>query len=105
MKVSLLSKKNRGETVFFSMSCRPAMPNRCSGQRAAGTLAAAMLMRGTTRYNREQLSDEFSRLKVSGGVSGRGASFQTTRPNLVAAIKLAAHVLRSRPSPPMSSSS
>ncbi len=94
MKVSLLSKKNRGETAFFAMSLPAGDAKLLFGQRAAGTLAAAMLMRGTSRYNREQLADEFSKLKVSGGVNGRGANFQTTRPNLVAAIKLAAHVLK-----------
>ena len=45
-----------------------------------------MLARGTTRYTRSQLSDEFDRLKVSGRVSGPGAGIQTTRPNLEAAL-------------------
>jgi zinc protease len=94
MKVALLSKKNRGETVFFAMSLPSGDARSLFGKRAAGQLAAAMLMRGTTRYNREQLADEFSKLKVSGGVNGRGARFQTTRPNIAAAIRLAAHVLR-----------
>jgi zinc protease len=57
-------------------------------------LAGAMLGRGTTRYTREQLADEYTKLKVAGGVNGKGAGFQTTRPNLPAAIRLAAHVLR-----------
>jgi len=47
-------------------------------------------MRGTSRYSREQLSDEFSKLKMNGGPS----SFQTTRQNIGAAIRLSAHVLR-----------
>ncbi|HTQ37081.1 MAG TPA: pitrilysin family protein, partial [Steroidobacteraceae bacterium] len=94
MRIALLSKKNRGETAFFDMSLPSGDAKSLFGQRAVGQLAAAMLMRGTTRYNREQLADEFSKLKVSGGVSGRGASFQTTRPNIAAAIRLAAHVLK-----------
>ena len=52
------------------------------------------LARGTTRFNRGQLADEFDRLKVSGRVSGPGAGIQTTRPNLEGALRLVAHVLK-----------
>jgi len=53
-------------------------------------LTAAMLTRGTSRYTRAQLSDEFERLKISGGLT----HFDTTRANLPEALKLVAHVLR-----------
>ncbi|HQY48404.1 MAG TPA: pitrilysin family protein, partial [Usitatibacteraceae bacterium] len=56
--------------------------------------AGQMLSRGTTKLTRTQLSDELERLKVSGRVGGTGGSFQTTRPNLEEALKLAAHVLK-----------
>lgn len=94
MKIALLSKKNRGETVQFRLSLPSGDVQSLQGQSFAGSMAASMLMRGTTRYTREQLRDEFTKLNVSGGVSGQGASFQTTRPNLAAAIRLAAHTLR-----------
>ncbi|HWL62452.1 MAG TPA: pitrilysin family protein [Steroidobacteraceae bacterium] len=94
MKLALLSKKTRGETVQFRLSLPAGDEKSLNGQSFAGMLAGAMLSRGTTRYSREQLRDEFTRLKVAGGVSGQGASFETTRPNLVAAIRLVAHVLR-----------
>jgi zinc protease len=94
MKVALLSKKNRGETVFFTMNMPAGDEKTLFGQSEAGALTRGMMSMGTTRYTREQLRDEFAKLKVSGGVNGAGASFQTTRPNLVAAIRLAAHVLR-----------
>src|SRR5205814_2976754 len=64
------------------------------GQQAVAELTSAMLTRGTTRYTRAQLADEFEKLKVAGSVSGLSADFQTTRPNLAAAIRLAAHVAR-----------
>jgi zinc protease len=64
------------------------------GQQANAAFAGRMLSRGTTRYTRAELSDQFERLKVSGRVSGPGAGFQTTRPNLAAALKLAVHVLK-----------
>jgi len=94
MKVALLSKKNRGETVFFTMSLPGGDVRSLTGESFAGMMTSQMLMMGTSRYSREQLRDEFTRLKVSGGVSGRGGSMQTTRPNITAAIRLAAHVLR-----------
>jgi zinc protease len=94
MKVALLSKKNRGETVVFTMNMPAGDEKTLFGLNEIGALTGPMMSMGTTRYTREQLRDEFAKLKVSGGVSGPRASFQTTRSNLVAAITLAAHVLR-----------
>src|SRR5690606_30110981 len=94
MKVALLSKKNRGGTVFFRMAL-PAGDERLLFDKGfTAGVTGSMLMRGTTRYSREQLRDEFTRLNVSGGVGSLGANFQTTRPNIIAAIRLAAHTLR-----------
>jgi zinc protease len=53
-----------------------------------------MLMRGSKRHTREQLRDEFDRLKANVSVSGDGASIETLRPNLPAALRLVAEVLR-----------
>ncbi|MFO7325326.1 MAG: insulinase family protein, partial [Pseudomonadota bacterium] len=94
MRIALLSKKNRGNTVVFRMSLPAGDERTLFGQEYVAALTGSMLMRGTTRYSREQLRDEFTRLNVSGGVGSMGANFQTTRPNLAAAIRLAAHVLR-----------
>ena len=94
VKVALLSKKNRGETVNVSLALRIGNEKALFGQRKAAEFAGRMLSRGTTRFTREQLADEFDRLKISGRVGGPGATFQTTRPNLEAALRLAVHVLR-----------
>ncbi len=94
LKVALLPKKNRGETVNVSLRLNMGDEKSLFGQRTAAQLAGQMLTRGTTRYTRTQLSDELDRLKISGRVGGGGGSFQTTRPNLEEALKLAAHVLR-----------
>ncbi len=94
MKIALLSKKNRGETVSFTMNMPAGDEKTLFGQDAIGTLTGAMMSMGTSRYSRAELRDEFTKLKVTGSVSGPGASFETTRPNIVAAIRLAAHVLR-----------
>ncbi|APV50490.1 pseudouridine synthase [Betaproteobacteria bacterium GR16-43] len=94
VKVALLPKKNRGEVVNVSLALRLGNEKDLFGQKRASQFAGGMLMRGTTKYTREQLADEFEKLKVSGGVSGPGASMQTTRENLDAALRLAVHVLR-----------
>ncbi|HEY2630294.1 MAG TPA: pitrilysin family protein, partial [Usitatibacter sp.] len=94
-------KKTRGETVNVSISFHVGNEKALFGQQMNSSLAARMLNRGTTKYTRAQLSDEYERLKVSGRVQGPGASFQTTRPNLEPALRLVAHVLRN-PSFPQS---
>jgi zinc protease len=94
IKVSLLQKKTRGETVVLQMALQSGDEKSLFGRSYARSLTAQMMMRGTSRYTREQLQDEFEKLKVTGVVQGQGASFETTRPNLPAAIRLAAHVLR-----------
>jgi len=94
VKLALLTKKNRGETVNLNLSLHIGDEKSLFGKRFVAQLAGAMLARGTSRYSREQLADEFDKLKVSGGVSGTGASIQTTREHLPAVLKLVAHVLK-----------
>jgi zinc protease len=94
VKVALLAKKTRGETVNVSLSTHLGNEKALFGQQMNASLAARMMNRGTTRFTRAQLSDEYERLKVSGRVQGPGAAFQTTRPNLEDSLRLVAHVLR-----------
>lgn len=94
LKVALLAKKNRGETVNVTINLHMGDEKSLFGQKTVAGLAGQMLSRGTTKFTRTQLSDELERLKVSGRVGGTGGSFQTTRPNLEEALKLAAHVLK-----------
>ncbi len=94
VKVALLPKKNRGETVNVSVALHIGDEKSLFGKRAIAQMTGSMLSRGTTRFTREQLSDEYDKLKISGGVSGTNASIQTTREHLVAALKLIAHVMK-----------
>jgi zinc protease len=90
VKLALLPKKNRGETVTVDLRQHFGDEQNLFGKGAIPGLAAAMLTRGTTRYDRVQLADAFERLKIAGGPT----HFQTTRENLPEALKLVAHVLR-----------
>jgi zinc protease len=92
--VALLAKKNRGETVNASIRFRSGDEKSLFGKGTIGNLTGQMLSRGTTKFTRTQLADELDKLKVTGGVTGLSANLQTTKPNLVAALKLAAHVMR-----------
>jgi zinc protease len=94
VKVALLPKKNRGETVNVAIQLNMGDEKSLFGRKMTAQLAGEMLSRGTTRYTRTQLSDELERLKVSGRVGGSGGSLQTTRANLEEALRLAAHVLK-----------
>ena len=94
LKVALLSKKTKGETVNLGMRLRSGDEKSLFGKGTIGSMTGQMLSRGTGKFTRAQLADEYDKLKVAGGVNGLSANFQTTRSNLVAAIKLAAHVMR-----------
>lgn len=90
VQLALLPKKNRGEMVSVDLRQHVGDEKNMFGKSTIAGLTAAMLTRGTSRYTRAQLSDEFERLKISGGLT----HFDTTRANLPEALKLVAHVLR-----------
>ena len=94
MKLALLPKTTRGGTVVAQLVLHWGDEQSKIGRSTACSLASAMLMRGSTRHTREQLRDEFDRLKAGVSVSGNGASIETLRPNLPAVLRLVAEVLR-----------
>jgi zinc protease len=90
VKLALLPKKNRGEAVTVDLRQHMGDEKNLFGKGAIPELTGAMLMRGTNRYTREQLADEFDRLKIAGSIT----HFQTTREHLAEALRLVAHVLK-----------
>jgi zinc protease len=94
MKVALLTKKNRGETVNVVLRSHYGDEQSRFGKSMLIGVTSQMLSRGTTRFTRAQLADEFDKLKISGGVGLGSGSLQTTRPNLVKSLDLAAHIIR-----------
>ncbi|MGQ0537589.1 MAG: M16 family metallopeptidase, partial [Gemmatimonadaceae bacterium] len=97
-EVALLPKKTRGEAVHMRLTLRYGSVAALTGRSNTGPLMAAMLLRGTKSKSRQQIKDEFDRLKaqvgISGGTNTLSANIQTLRPNLPAALKLLAEVLR-----------
>jgi zinc protease len=103
LKLALLPKKTRGATVNAYLALHFGDAQSLQGKDAAATLTGAMLSRGTQTLTRQQMEDEFDRLKARVAINGTAdmamASVQTTRDNLAAVLKLAAESLR-RPSFP-----
>jgi zinc protease len=90
LKVALLPKKNRGETVAVHLKLQWGDEKNLANTSVVSDVANEMLMRGTSKYTREQLADAFSKLKITGSPY----SFETTGPNLDASLRLVAHVLK-----------
>jgi zinc protease len=68
------------------------------GKSTAGTMAGALLMRGTKNKNRQQIQDETDRLKAQINVYGSGssasASIRTLEANLADSLRFARELLR-----------
>ncbi len=98
MKLALLSKKTRGGTVNASLTLHFGDEKAIFGKGTVASMAGSMLMRGTTKHNRQQIQDEFDKLKarvgVSGSATGADASISTVRASFPDALRLAAEVLR-----------
>ncbi len=98
LQLALLSKKTRGATVVAALTLRFGDEKSLMNKSAIADLAADILIRGTAKHTRQQLKDEFDRLKArvatSGGPTQASVSVETIRENLPAVLKLVAEVLR-----------
>ncbi|MSR06538.1 MAG: insulinase family protein [Gemmatimonadetes bacterium] len=98
LKLMLLPKKTRGAAVVATLAMRYGSPNTLANRATAGTFAGSMLLRGTKTRTRQQIKDEFDRLKarvsISGSAMSANATIETTRENLPAVLRLVAEVLR-----------
>ena len=98
LKTAYLAKKNRGESVILRLNLRLGDAKTLMNRTTAGAFVGQLLMRGTTTKSRQQIKDEFDRLKTQGGVVGDAASvgafITTTRQNLPEVLKLMAEILR-----------
>ena len=99
MKVALVPKRTRGATVNARMVLHLGEEKTLFGSPPAGSMTAMMLNRGAGNLTREQIQDEFDRLKARVSFGGDSTTatvtIETTRENLPAVLKLVATVLRS----------
>lgn len=99
MKLSLLPKATRGNSVNALVTLRFGDEQSLAGRRVtAARFLSGMVNRGTARKTRQQIQDEFDRLKAQVFFQGSGnalnASISTTRPNLIPTLRLVAEVLK-----------
>ncbi|MDQ3635523.1 MAG: insulinase family protein [Acidobacteriota bacterium] len=98
LKVAYLPKENRGDTVYARMTFRFGDEKTLMNRGEAASFAGRLLMRGTKNRTRQQIQDEFDRLKarvgVSGGATSANVSIETTRENLPEVLKLVAEILK-----------
>ena len=75
LRIALLPKKNRGETVAMTLALRYGNEESLKDQGTAASMIPSMLMAGTKRLDRQALQQEMDRLNVQiggGGGGGRG---------------------------------
>jgi zinc protease len=77
MKVALLSKKTRGNTVQIALRTGFGDEKSRSGKAGVEEITNALLMRGAKGLTRQQIRDRVDALRASGGIGLGGGSFQT----------------------------
>jgi len=94
MRAALLPKQTRGGRVIAALTLHWGDEKSLSNREVACEFAGAMLMRGTRKRSRGELKDAFDRLNASVAIGGGGATLEVRGENLIAALRLAAEVLR-----------
>jgi zinc protease len=115
IKVGLLSKKNRGETVSLVLTLHYGNEESLNGQTVAAGMLPGLMMAGTKKHDRQSLREELDKLgiRISPGLGGFGGgggrrgggtgpatpgqltfSIEAKRETLPAAIKLLGEILR-----------
>lgn len=99
LKIASVPIKTRGESVFLELRMGVGNQSALQNKSFVAELCANMLARGTQKYSREALQDEFDKLKAEvefySDKQGVYVQFETTRDNLASVINLVFEVLRS----------
>lgn len=94
---AFLPKQNRGNSVVAYITLRLGDERSLMNRSTAGEMAAQLLQRGTTKHTRQQIQDEFDRLKarvnIGGSATSVNVSVETTRQNLPAVLRLIGEIL------------
>ena len=98
LKTAFMAKENRGDAVTLRLNLRMGDEKSLMNRSMAGNLAGQMLMRGTMKRTRQQIKDDFDRIKtqamIFGGAASVFATITTTRQNLVPALRQVAEILK-----------
>ena len=92
MKLALLPKSTKGNTVSASVQLRMGTAENLAGKATIGELTASLLLTGTERMSRQEVKDALDKLKanvnIQGGAEGVTMNVTTTRDNLAAVLEL-----------------
>ncbi len=98
LKMALLSKRTRGQSVNVVLRFRYGSLQAVTGRAVVADLAADMLLRGSLRHTRQQIKDSLDKLQarvnVFGGPTQTTVMIESTRQNLPAVLGLMGEVLR-----------
>jgi len=109
MRIAVLSKKSPNNLVTGSIELRFGDQTSLANQRQSASFAGSLLMSGTKTRTRTQLQDEFRKLNAQVNVGGGGggqrgggggaissvtATITAPAENFVAAVRLAAEILK-----------
>ena len=98
IKYAFLPKATKGNVVNANITLRFGDENSLRGKNSISNFTASMLDRGTATKSRQQIKDEFDKLKARVGFYGGGSavnvSIQTTKDNLPAVLELVNEVLK-----------
>ncbi|MEW6430014.1 MAG: pitrilysin family protein [Myxococcota bacterium] len=98
MKLALLPKKTRGESVSVVIDLNWGDEKTLANLRAPGEFAAKMLLRGTKRHTRQQVKDAFDKLKalvsVRPGPQSATVTIEVHKPELAETLALVAECLK-----------
>jgi zinc protease len=117
MKIAVLSKKTANAVVTATIDLRFGDSTTLAGQREAASFAGGLLMSGTKSHTRQQIQEELRKLNAQvsasggggggaaggrgggggaggGGLSSASASISAPAANFVAALRLAAEILK-----------
>ncbi|MHC4696541.1 MAG: M16 family metallopeptidase [Planctomycetota bacterium] len=98
MEIATLQKPTRGGLAFARLRFHFGNEQSLSGHTEALRLLPALLRRGTTNRDYQQLRDEIDRLQseitIGGGVGTFGVSIESDREHIAGAIALAAAMLQ-----------
>ncbi len=98
LKCAVVPGKTRGNAVSAAIRLHFGEEKALQGKRITGSLCASMLMRGTEKHTRQQIKDEFNRLKaqvsIGGSAEGLYVQISTVKENFAEVMKLVTEVLR-----------
>jgi len=98
IKVALLPKKTRGETVNLRLVLRYGNLEALKGKATAAELLPSMLLKGTENLSRQEIQDTLDKYRAQLSLSGTPGevrvTLKTLRSNLVPVLEVVSEVLR-----------